>query len=300
MPRTCGKGDNSAMEQMVLVPGGEFLQGSPPWLVDWMLASDQPLPRDWFGDETPQIRRTVEPFWMARHPVTVAEFATFVRQTGYVTDAERRGFGMIYDDFGWTEHDGVWWREPGGPGVVPDDYDDHPVVNVSWDDANAYTDWAGLRLPTEAEWEFAARGVEVRIWPWGDDWQGDNANTAEYHAGTLTTLDSWREWWLTLYAKRGPVPLSTPVGAFSGRGDSVHGCADMAGNVYEWTSTVSHLYDESTRCDPTMHATVGRYRVIRGGSWMNFRYQVRCTERMHGDPLGWSSFAHGFRCAKDA
>lgn len=288
------------MEQMVQIPGGVFLQGSPPWLLDWLDESDQPLPRRWFGDETPQIKVRLEPYLMDRHPVTVADFAAFVRDTGYVTDAERRGFGMLYDDRGWTELDGVTWQTPGGQGTGVEDRDDHPVVNVSWADAGAYARWAGKRLPTEAEWEFAARGPDFRIWPWGDSWDPQNANTSEFHAGRLTTLAAWREWWLRVYAEHGPMPWTTPVGAFAGRGDSPFGCQDMAGNVYEWTSTLSHLYEETTTCDPTVRMAVGRYRVIRGGSWMNFRYQVRCTERMHGDPDGWSSFAHGFRCAKDA
>ena len=96
------------------------------------------------------------------------------------------------------------------------------------------------------------------------------------------------------------MPQTTPVGAFAGRGDSAFGCGDMAGNVYEWTSTTSYLYHETELCDPTLRLVMGRYRVIRGGSWMNFRYQVRCCERLHGDPAGWSNFALGFRCAKDA
>lgn len=94
------------------------------------------------------------------------------------------------------------------------------------------------------------------------------------------------------------MPQTTPVGAFPG-GDSVFGCSDMAGNVYEWTSSLSQMYDDEVECDPMLRMAMGRYRVIRGGSWMNFRYQVRCSERMHGDPSGWSNFALGFRCAKD-
>lgn len=285
---------------MLLVPGGQFRQGSPPWLLDWLEDADQPLPRIWFGDETPQISQSLVPYWIDRYPVTAGEFGAFVRQTGYRTDAERRGFAMIYDEHGWAERDGVTWRTPAGPGSETAGRDDHPVTVVSWDDANAYATWAGKRLPTEPEWEFAARGPEFRIWPWGDTWHQRNANTAEFHAGQLSTLSEWRQWWTSVCARCGPAPLTTPVGTFSSRGDSPFDCGDMAGNVYEWTSTLSCLYDSETECDPTVRMAVGRYRVIRGGSWMNFRYQVRCSERMHGDPDGWSSFAHGFRCAKDA
>jgi sulfatase modifying factor 1 len=285
------------VDAMLLVDGGQFLQGSPPWALRWLEESDQPLPPAWFGDETPQVARRLAPYRIARHPVTVAEFAEFADATGHVTDAESRGFGMIYEH-GWTERDGVTWRAPAGPGSGIAGRQDHPVVNVSWRDATAYAAWAGKRLPTEPEWEYAARGAAFRIWPWGDDWDPARANTAEHHGGTMTTLAEWRAWWATVPHRR--VPLTTPVGAFSPDGDSGFGCADMAGNVYEWTATTSDLYAETARYDPSIKPALGHYRVIRGGCWMSFRYQVRCSERMHGDPLGWSSFALGFRCAEDA
>jgi len=139
------------------------------------------------------------------------------------------------------------------------------------------------------------------MWPWGNEWYGYCANTAEYQAsGTLASLDAWLDWWRSVHRRLGPVPQTTPVGRFSPAGDSAAGCTDMAGNVYEWTATQSFLYDDTTDCDATLRTVMGRYQVIRGGSWMNFRYQVRCTERFHGDPTGWSNFALGFRCARSA
>jgi len=287
------------MGPLVRIPGATFAQGTPPWMLDWLDRADQPLPRLWFGDETPVVTRTVAPFRIERYPVTVAEFGRFVAETGYRTDAERRGFSMVYGDEGWTDRDGAHWQAPGGPGTDNRGREDHPVVHMSWPDAENYARWAGLRLPTEPEWELAARGPAFRIWPWGDDWDAHNANTAEFHAGALTTLDAWQKWWMSIYERQGAIPLTTAVGSFDGRGDSPFGCAEMAGNVYEWTSTLSALYDPRAVTDPTVRMAMGRYRVIRGGSWMNFRYQVRCTERMHGDPDGWSNFAHGFRCATD-
>jgi sulfatase modifying factor 1 len=284
---------------MIRIPGGTFLQGSPSWLLNWLDEADQPLPRIWFADETPQIRQSLPEYLLGKYPVTTREFDEFVRDTGYLTDAERRGFGMVYGEHGWMELEGACWRAPGGEDARADGFDEHPVVHISWNDATAYTSWAGGRLPTEAEWELAARGPDFRIWPWGDTWEPGNANTAEFHAGSLSTLGAWQEWWADTCSRHGPLPQTTPVGAFSSHGDSAFGCADMSGNVYEWTSTVSHLYNDAVTCDPSVRGILGHYRVIRGGSWMNFRYQIRCTERMHGDPDGWSSFALGFRCARD-
>jgi sulfatase modifying factor 1 len=282
-----------------LVEVDEFRLGSPPWVLDWLEAEGQAFPRPWFTDETPQQLTHPAAYRIDRYPVTVRQFREFVESSGYVTEAERLGYSMLDGDRLWEGRPGACWHRPAGWGSTAEAYDDHPVVHVSWADANAYAAWAGKRLPTETEWELAARGEPFRLWPWGDDWAAGNANTAEFHAGPLTSLAEWRAWWAAVRAERGVLPLTTAVGSFSPQGDSVFGCADMAGNVYEWTSTLSGLYDERVGCDPTLRAAMGRYRVIRGGSWMNFRYQVRCSERIHGDPCEWSTFALGFRCAQD-
>ncbi len=288
------------MGDMVRIPGTTFLLGSPPWVLDWLAAEGQSFPTEWFRDETPQLEATVAPFWIDRYPTTVERFAEFVAATGYVTDAERAGSGIVYGERFWEERPGACWRRPGGEGTTLEGRTDHPVTHVSWNDASAYARWAGARLPTEAEWELAARGPDYRIWPWGDEWDPANANTVELRTGPLGTREAWWEWWKSVCAAQGPMPLTTPVGSFSGRGDSVYGCSDMAGNVYEWVATTGFLYDEATECDPALRMAMGTFRGIRGGSWMNFRYQVRCSERMYGDPAGWSNFAVGFRCAQDA
>ena len=286
------------MEAMVRIPGATFLQGSPPWMLDWLVSERQSFPREWFLDETPQIQVSLKAFFIDRCPVTVAEFRDFVTETGYLTDAERAGVGVVYGPRFWEERRGASWRCPiGANGRAGGD--DHPVVHISWHDASAYARWAGKRLPTEAEWELAARGVEYRIGPWGNDWDSSKANTAEFHAGPLADRDSWWAWWQTECSAHGGEPLTLPVASFADAA-SPYGCHDMAGGVYEWVSTPSFLYDEALECDPAMRMTLGQYRGLRGGSWMNFRYQVRCSERMYGDPDGWSNFAVGFRCARDA
>lgn len=284
---------------MVKIDGLEFRQGSPGEILDWLEGQNQAFPRTWFADETPQKPVSVNSFLIDRYPVTNGEFGSFVSETGYVTEAELRGFGMVYGEQYWEELAGASWRAPAGPLSSTEGRESHPVVHISWNDAQAYTQWQGKRLPTEAEWELAARGQDYKLWPWGDRWDNDKANTAEMYADGFHSVKGWREWWLGISALQGAMPQTTPIGAFSPQGDSHYGVGDLAGNVYEWTDSISSLYDEDTQCDPTIRAIIGKYRVIRGGSWMNFRYQARCAERMHGDPDGWSNFATGFRCAQD-
>jgi hypothetical protein len=157
----------------------------------------------------------LDEYWIDRTPVTNAEYARFVAAAGHET----------------PKH----WQ-----GQMPlDTIADHPVGYVSWHDAKAYADWAGLRLPTEQEWEKAARGTDGREYPWGNEWRDDHCNTS---------------------ASR--IRATTPVGRFSPQGDSPYGCVDMAGNVREWT--VAH-----TRFLFFID------RVVRGGSWYHFRSLAR-------------------------
>ncbi|ONI91585.1 Sulphatase-modifying factor protein [Saccharothrix sp. ALI-22-I] len=286
-------------EEVREIPGGTFLMGSPQWVLDWLQEEGQAFDTEWFADEGPQVRVEVKPFAIDRYPVTVRRFQRFTDETGYRTDAETRGWGVLYTNRYWEQVGGAYWRQPGGAGTTVDGRLDHPVVHISWNDATAYARWAGLRLPTEAEWELAARGVEYRLWPWGDEWEPDRANCADYHVGAhLLKLSSWRDWWLQVCAKEGPMPQTTPVGAFPG-GDSTFGVSDLTGNVYEWTSSLCALFGDPADYDPMYRMANGRFRAVRGGSWMNFRYQLRCSERIYADPDGWSNFAMGFRCARD-
>ena len=285
------------LDDMVSVPGGRFAQGTPDWVLDLLDDDVQPFPRIWFADETPVHPVEVEAFEIDRHLTTVDDYAEFVEDTGHVTDAERRGHGLVYGPAGWVEQPGASWRAPSGPEADTSDLGPHPVVQVSWNDAAAYAAWAGKRLPHEVEWELAARGWTHRLWPWGDTWSAEAANTTEYWTKGITEYAAWQRWWADRCAVRGTVGLTSPVGSFP-EGASPWGCHDMSGNVYEWTGTRSHRYSHTTVCDPAVAVVMGQYRVIRGGSWMNLKYQVRCTERMHGDPEGWATFAHGFRCAR--
>ncbi|WP_007023596.1 formylglycine-generating enzyme family protein [Saccharomonospora iraqiensis] len=291
--------DGVDTDESVVINGATFQLGSPEWVIEW-LAEEQSLPTPWFRDETPQTLVEVAPFAIDRHPVTVGEYAAFVEATGYRTVAERRGWSLVYGEDYWHPSPGACWRRPAGQEVDHTPSDDHPVVHVAVEDADAYATWAGKRLPTEEQWELAARGPAYRLWPWGDDWLRERANTTELWLGhTTRDVAEWRAWWRAHQQGRGPIPLTTPVGSLSPHGDSPYGVADMAGNVYEWTASPSRLYGPSADCDDSLLAVIGRYRVIRGGSWMNLRFQTRTSERLHGDPTGWACFAIGFRCVRD-
>jgi formylglycine-generating enzyme required for sulfatase activity len=180
--------------------------------------------------------------------VTNQAFARFVEATGYVTTAEHQG-GR---DFGKAEYvKGFDWRHPEGPGSGIEDRMDHPVVQISWNDARAYAEWAGTRLLAEREWEKAARGIDGRLYPWGDTFDSERCNTSESRIRT-----------------------TTPVGRYSPSGDSPCGCADMAGNVWEWTASQWERDSE--------------LRVLRGGAFYDDADLARAPCRLRYDPHGRS------------
>ena len=284
----------------MVIPATEFDLGTPEWVLEWLQEQGQPFPTPWFRDETPQARVLVPSFAIDRHQVTVAQYAQFAGATGYRTVAERRGWSLVYGSDYWEEAEGASWRRPAGTATDYEAQLDHPVVHIAAEDAEAYAAWAGKRLPTEAEWELAARGPGYRLWPWGDKWHCRRANTMEFDLGDeVRTAADWRAWWKGLTRDTGPIPLTTPVDWFGSMGDSPYGVSGMAGNVYEWTASTSRLYGPSPDCDASLLSVMGRYRVVRGGSWMSLRFQARTSERLHGDPSGWACFATGFRCAGD-
>jgi sulfatase modifying factor 1 len=233
--------------------------------------------------ERPVHRVTLKAFVIDRHEVTNAEFAEFVRQTGHVTDAERAGVGWHWEGT-WREVPGADWRHPRGPGSSIEGLDRHPVVQVSWNDATAYCRWRGKRLPTEAEWERAARGRGDRIYPWGDD---PPRGRASYGSDECCRADD------------GDGHLYTaPVGAFP-RGRSPFGVEDLAGNVWEWVEDwfAPDFYARSSRRDPVNRTPTPR-KVIRGGGWGNNPAGLRSTLR-HANPPDIGLSMVGFRCARD-
>ncbi|WSY96971.1 formylglycine-generating enzyme family protein [Streptomyces sp. NBC_00873] len=282
---------------MVAIPGGTF----------WMGGNDpDAIPGD---GEGPVRQVTLRPFHIDATTVSNTEFARFVKTTGYVTEAERYEWsyvfaGFVHPDAGkhvingsvpgapwWRAVRGACWLAPEGPGSSIDDRQDHPVVHVSWHDAAVYADWAGKRLPTEAEWERAARGgLEHKRFPWGDGltpqgrhlcniWQGDFPHRNTAVDGYLSTA---------------------PVNAFPPNGYGLH---NMTGNVWEWCldwfSPHWHAADTPrTRIAPTGPPS-GSTRVMRGGSHMCHRSycnRYRVAARTSNAPD--SSAGHtGFRCA---
>jgi parallel beta-helix repeat protein len=226
---------DNLVEMMVEIPAGPFTMGND----------------NGDDDEAPAHEVDLPTFQIDRFEVTNAEFALFVLYTGYVTDAEKSGLP------GWRAY-------AKGKGT-------HPVVYVGWNDANAYCVWEGKRLPTEAEWEKAARGTDGHIYPWGDDWDPTQANFRE--SGLRGTV---------------------AVGSFSTEA-SPYEVEDMAGNVWEWTAD---WYEPYPGCTFQSDYFGQKYRVLRGGGWFDDAEQVRAINRNAGDPTTTFSDDIGFRCAR--
>lgn len=292
-PRTARKG-------MVLIPQGPFQMGG--------------VDPDAFQDdgEGPVREVGLSPFLIDPTCVTNKQFATFVKATGYRTDAERFGWSYVFAGFvhpdahgdvidgvvpdapWWAGVEGATWRAPEGKGSTITDRANHPVVHVSWHDASSYATWAGKRLPTEAEWEKAARGgLDRAVYPWGDELMPRGHHRANIWQGTFPRTNTEDDGYLG----------TAGVKSFRPNG---YGLYNMSGNVWEWTSDWWspnwHIEDrQETRTDPAGPPD-GDAKVIKGGSYLcHYTYcnRYRVAARTQNTPD--SSTGHtGFRCALDA
>lgn len=270
---------SEAPEGMVRVPAGEFRMGAP--------ADSGGLP-----DERPERLVFLDAFDIDRFEVTNEAYFRFVSKTGHRMPENNNPATTLWKD-----------GRP-MPGI-----ERHPVVNVSWTDADAYCRWLGKRLPTEAEWEKAARGTDARRYPWGNQWDLSLANSASYWAGRTVEFNSgvdWEAFWIKGEGARiakeqglnGEV-LTMPVGSFRDAA-SVYGLFDMAGNVAEWVHDWynPNYYPSASLTNP-MGPDRGAIKSMRGGSWLKPAVSLRTSDRdwgtMDSRPSGT-----GFRCAQDA
>jgi sulfatase modifying factor 1 len=315
-----GKTPLQSAPGMVWIPGGAFTMGTDSEL-GW-------------PEEKPAHRVRIDGFWMDRTEVTNAQFRAFVEATGYVTTAEKppsleeiliqsppgtppppkeklvpgslvftpRAGPVDLRDFSqwWTWTPGADWRHPEGPGSTIAGRDDHPVVQVSWDDANAYAHWAGKRLPTEAEWEFAARGgLDAKPYVWGDSPPTDAHPPANIWQGDFPRENSAEDGFIR----------TSPTKSFPPNGYRLY---DMAGNVWEWCADwydrglyhrraggpVINPTGPAHSIDPTRPYTP--QRVQRGGSFLcndGYCSRYRPSARHGGSPDTGMSHV-GFRCVR--
>jgi formylglycine-generating enzyme required for sulfatase activity len=244
---------------MVYVPSGTFQMGSTDADLDYVVQQlckyQSGCGRALFGDEQPAHPVTLRGFWIDRTEVSYGQYRKCYEE-GVCRDA------------GCEE------------GIS------HPAICVGWEDAKTYCEWAGGRLPTEAEWEFAARGPDERMFPWGDTFDGTRLNFCDANCD--------KDWKATEY--NDGYPDTAPVGSYQA-GRSWCGALDMAGNAWEWVG--DWYYQNYYRLSPQQNPTgpmSGSFRVLRGGSWDSAPQSVRSTVRLKGTP-GHQDFTFGFRCA---
>ena len=274
--------------EMVLVPAGEFVMGTAPDDIARLLRRHPKANGAILKDEIPKHRVFLEAFYIDKYEVTNARFQQFVQTTGYRTQAEREGGGKIRTGAKtWAQVPDATWRAPRGQGSSIAGLEAHPVVQVSWHDAKAYCTWAGKRLPTEAEWEKAARGTDGRLYPWSNELDGTRANFCDRHCPfewkDASADDGYRS--------------TAPVGSYEG-GKSPYGAYDMAGNVWEWVADWydAKYYQRSPARNPS-GPTSGTQVVLRGGSWLYTASDFRTTERA-GVPPERRNENIGLRCVQ--
>ena len=287
-----GAGAHLFSGELVVLPGGTFTMGTDE---RYGYAAD---------GEGPAHTVEIAPFSIARCAVTNAQFAAFVAATGHRTEAEAFGWSFVFTLFlpvdfpptravvgaeWWRQVEGADWAHPEGPDSSVEDRLDHPAVHISWNDAQAFCSWTGTRLPTEAEWEYAARGGLVqRRFPWGDDLEPGGEHRMNVFQGTFPARNTGDDGYLG----------TAPVTAFPPNG---HGLHQMTGNVWEWTADWfdPRWYARSPRENP-QGPSAGAARVMRGGSYLchaSYCNRYRVDARSSNTPDS-STGNLGFRVAR--
>ncbi|WP_112179772.1 MULTISPECIES: formylglycine-generating enzyme family protein [Paraliobacillus] len=281
-------------EKMVYIPGGEFLMGTE---------DNEGFPAD---GEGPIRKVTVDAYYIDAYAVTNEEFSAFIKDTGYVTESENFGWSFVFYKFippslmgkakqlpqtpWWYAVDEAYWYQPEGPGTSINDRMDHPVIQVSWNDAVAFCKWAGKRLPTEAEWEYAARGgLEQKLFPWGDEltpngehycniWQGDFPRENTVDDGYVSTA---------------------PAKSFPANGYELY---NVSGNVWEWCADWFTRTPDLSKLVNPIGPNMAQSKVMRGGSYLchqsycnRYRVAARSSNTMDS-----ATGNLGFRCAVNA
>jgi sulfatase modifying factor 1 len=292
-PSACAEGAGLLAKDLVELPGGEFTMGTD---------GEYGYPID---GEGPAHAVALSPFALSRFAVTNAQFAAFVSATGHRTAAERYGWSFVFvgflaDDFPptravaaapwWRQVEGADWAHPEGPRSGWEQRTDHPVVHVSRDDAIAFCAWSGTRLPTEAEWEYGARGgLDGCRFPWGEELEPGGEHRMNVFQGTFPTENTCADGY----------EGTAPVSAFAPNG---HGLHNVTGNVWEWTADRfdRNYYAQSPRADP--RGGDGEAPVVmRGGSYLchaSYCNRYRVDSRSATGPDG-STGNLGFRVARD-
>ncbi len=281
---------------MIRLDGGRFWMGTD---------NDEGFPAD---GEGPIREVTLDGFYMDQYPVTNEQFREFASATGYQTEAERFGWSFVFQGHipperysalvdqrapgvrWWCKVNGASWKHPEGPDTSVDHRLDHPVVHMSWNDALAFCDWAGKRLPTEAEWEYASRGgLEQKLYPWGDELTPGGRHLCNIWQGEFPNVDTAEDG----YSSPAPVDSFPPNG---------YGLYTITGNAWEWCQDWFHptYHMTATRTNPVGPSS-GAQRLMKGGSYLchrsycnRYRVAARTSNTVDSATTNIS-----FRCVRD-